>query len=167
MNDEPRIVEREAQAFAGIVGDVTMDTIPEIADRLGEVFGRLTAQGMEPVAAPFFKYELIDMPRLRIVAGFPIAEPEAGLPERDGDVFFDTLPAGRYVTVAHTGHPQELEAVTGELLAWAAERGLSWDMTPTPEGERWGCRLEIYQTDPRVEPDMSKWTTDLAFRLES
>jgi len=27
------------------------------------------------------------------------------------------------------------------------------------------CRLEIYLTDPSVEPDMSKWETQLAFRL--
>jgi hypothetical protein len=34
-----------------------------------------------------------------------------------------------------------------------------------PDGERWGGRLEIYLTDPDQEPDMSKWQTQLAFRL--
>jgi hypothetical protein len=38
-------------------------------------------------------------------------------------------------------------------------------MTPGESGERWGCRLESYLTDPRQEPDMSKWVTQLAFRL--
>jgi hypothetical protein len=38
-------------------------------------------------------------------------------------------------------------------------------MTPGEGGERWGCRLENYLTDPRQEPDMSKWVTQLAFRL--
>jgi hypothetical protein len=38
-------------------------------------------------------------------------------------------------------------------------------MSPSPEGERWGGRLEIYLTDPRDEPDMSKWETLLAVRL--
>jgi hypothetical protein len=33
------------------------------------------------------------------------------------------------------------------------------------EGERWGARVETYLTDPEVEPDMSKWVTELAFRL--
>jgi len=32
-------------------------------------------------------------------------------------------------------------------------------------GERWAARLEIYETDPAEEPDVSKWTTLLAFRL--
>jgi hypothetical protein len=27
------------------------------------------------------------------------------------------------------------------------------------------CRLELYKTDPAVEPDMNKWETELAFRL--
>jgi hypothetical protein len=35
----------------------------------------------------------------------------------------------------------------------------------TPDGERWAARLEIYETDPAVEPDMTKRTTLLAFRL--
>jgi hypothetical protein len=43
-----------------------------------------------------------------------------------------------------------------------AEHGVNWDVTATPEGDRWGCRLEIYGTD---EPDMDKWQTELAFRL--
>ena len=33
------------------------------------------------------------------------------------------------------------------------------------DDERWGSRLEISLTDPRQEPDMSKWVTQLAFRL--
>ena len=48
---------------------------------------------------------------------------------------------------------------------WAAEQGLTWDVTPSESGDRWGCRLETYLTDPREEPDMSKWVTQLAFRL--
>jgi hypothetical protein len=38
-------------------------------------------------------------------------------------------------------------------------------MSASPEGERWGCRLEIYLTDPREQPDVSAWETQLAFRL--
>ena len=38
-------------------------------------------------------------------------------------------------------------------------------MTETPAGERWTSRLEWYLTDPAQEPDMTKWQTELAFRL--
>jgi len=75
------------------------------------------------------------------------------------------LPAGRYATVTHVGHPDELLAVTAALLDWATEQGLAWDATETDRGERWGCRLEVFRTDPREEPDPSRWETELAFRL--
>ena len=85
----------------------------------------------------------------------------------DGDagVVSGVLPAGRYATLTHVGHPSELAEATKALLDWAARQGLSWDMTPADGGERWGARLEIYLTDPEQEPDMSKWHTRLAFRL--
>jgi hypothetical protein len=51
------------------------------------------------------------------------------------------------------------------LLDWGGGQGLRWDMSPADRGERWGCRLEIYLTDPGQEPDISKWQTQLAFRL--
>ena len=51
------------------------------------------------------------------------------------------------------------------LLDWAAGEGLAWDMSPGEDGERWGGRPEVYLTDPDQEPDMSKWVTELAFRL--
>ena len=75
------------------------------------------------------------------------------------------LPGGRYVTVVHTGPPASLEEATRELLQWADEQGLTWDMTTADDGEHWGARLEEYLTDPDQEPDEAKWQTRLAFRL--
>ena len=69
------------------------------------------------------------------------------------------------MTQHHVGHPATLMAATARLLDWAAAKGLKWDMAPSAEGERWGCRMEAYLTDPRVEPDMDRWETDLVFRL--
>ena len=159
---QPRITHRAEQPYAAIKGVVTMRTIGRIADRLGEVFGWLGARGVEPVGAPFFRYNRIDMENtLEIEVGVPVATPVAG----EGDVLAGVLPAGRYVEVFHAGHPDELEGITGDLLAWASEQGLTWDVEESQEGDLWGCRLEIYLTDPAVEPDMAKWETELAFRL--
>ncbi|MFC7479361.1 hypothetical protein ACFQX7_03820 [Luedemannella flava] len=63
------------------------------------------------------------------------------------------------------GHPDELAGVTGELLSWAEGQGLQFDYRLAEEGEVWACRLEVYHTDPTVEPDMNKWETTLLFRL--
>ncbi len=159
---QPRITYREDQPYVAIRGVVTMRTIATIADRLGEVFGWLGARGVEPAGAPFFKYDRIDMDStLEIEVGVPVATPIAG----QGDVEAGVLPAGRYVEVSQAGHPDELLGVTADLLAWAADQGLRWDVRESPEGELWGSRLEFYLTDPAEEPDLAKWETELAFRL--
>jgi effector-binding domain-containing protein len=77
----------------------------------------------------------------------------------------ETLPGGRFVRAFFVGHPDGLEKATAELLQWAETQGLRWYMNDSPAGERWGCRLEIYHTDPLEQPDMNAWRTELAFRL--
>ena len=159
----PEITERPAQPYVAISAQVTMQTLADILPKLmPPVFAWLSERGIPPAGAPFWRYDLIDMDRaLDVEVGVPVAAPVTG----DGEVLAGTLPAGRYVTVRHTGHPDGLYGATESLVAWAAERNLAWDMTVTPDGEKWAARLEIYETDPAVEPDMTKWTTRLAFRL--
>jgi effector-binding domain-containing protein len=155
---EPTIVELPDRAYVSLPGTVTMRTIAEIADRLPEVFGWLGARGIEPAGAPFFRYNVIDMVAdLELEVGVPVEVPV----EVSGELIAGTLPGGRYVTVTHHGHPDGLHDATAALLDWAAERGLVWDRS----GNSWGCRLEVYLTDPAIQPDMSKWETELQFRL--
>jgi effector-binding domain-containing protein len=126
------------------------------------VFGWLDGHGLAPAGPPFFKYNVIDMAReLEMEAGVPVATAISG----DDQVVAGVLPAGRYATLTHMGHPSELMAATKALLDWAAEQDLTWDVTPSEDGDRWACRLENYLTDPSQEPDMSKWVTQLAFKL--
>jgi len=158
----PRIVERAAQPYAAVRAVVTMRTIDTIAHRIPEVLGRLTALGIAPAGPPFLKYNLIDMEReLEIEAGAPVAAPAPA----QGDLLPGLLPGGRYATYTHLGSPDGLIGATALLLDWAEAAGLHWDTTPTPAGTAWGCRLEIYGTDPRVQPDTTKWETELTFRL--
>jgi|ERR1700678_828237 effector-binding domain-containing protein len=158
------IVERTAQPYVAIRAHVTMQDLASVVPPLnGEVFGWLAARGIAPAGPPFWKYNVIDMEHeLEVEAGTPVAGQVTG----DDRVLAGVLPAGRYVTMRHTGHPQTLYDATVTLLDWAAERGLTWDTSLTPEGELWGCRLEIYLTDPEVQPDLDKWETELAFRLK-
>jgi effector-binding domain-containing protein len=158
----PEIVTRAEQPYMAIRGHVTMAEIGAFAGRTGEVFGWLGARGLAPAGPPFLKYNVIDMARqLEIETGVPVSAPAAG----EGEVISGVLPAGRYATVTHVGHPSELMGVTKALLDWAAGQGLTWDMSPEADGDRWGSRLEMLLTDPAEEPDMSKWVTQLAFRL--
>jgi effector-binding domain-containing protein len=156
------IEERPAQPYVAIRRTITMQTFPEVADRLPEVFGWLAARGIAPADAPFFRYLVIDMEReLEVEAGVPVAGPVDG----EGEMRAGVLPAGRYAVTTHVGHPDELIAVTGEFMEQAAAQGLRWDAAEIDRGTRWGCRLELLHTDPSEEPDMNKWETKLAFRL--
>jgi effector-binding domain-containing protein len=162
MSSAPEIETRAEQPYVAVRAKVTMGEIAAFARRFGEVFGWLDSHGLAPAGPPFFKYNVIDMAReLEMEAGVPIATATDG----DDQIVAGVLPAGRYATLTHVGHPSELMAATKALLDWAAEQGLTWDVTPSEDGDRWACRLENYLTDPDQEPDMSKWVTQLAFKL--
>ncbi|MHC0430662.1 GyrI-like domain-containing protein [Streptomyces sp. O3] len=178
MGTQPSIVERAERPFVGVRGRVTLTRFGLLADRLPEVLGWLGERGIAPVDGPFFRYEVIGAGgladgELQVVAGFPVAErvrtdsddpsPEA----LRGALFGGVLPAGRYAAVTHVGHPDGLLQVTSSLLKWAHAKGLEWDVTRSEAGEVWGCRLESYKTDPRIEPDLNKWETELSFRLRT
>jgi effector-binding domain-containing protein len=159
----PVVVERQAQPYVAIRAQVTMQTIGIILPELHpQVFTWLRERDIPAAGPPFSKFNVIDMDRfLEVEAGVPVTAPV----NDDERVVTSVLPAGRYATVRHTGHPDGLIDATASLREWARQEGLTWDLANTQDGERWAARLEIYETDPADEPDMTKWTTQLAFRL--
>ena len=162
MDVTPEITQRTAQPYAGISAWVPHEGLGSVADRIPEIFGWLGARGIAPAGPPFFRYHVVDMEgQLEVEVGVPVASAI----HDDGDIRAGTLPAGRFAVMTHTGAPDTLVAATADLLAWAQERGLTWDMSPTDAGERWGCRVEFYLTNPAEQPDLTKWQTQLAFRL--
>src|SRR5262249_60326857 len=115
-----------------------------------------------PADAPFFKFNVIDMARELVVeAGVPVATDLPG----DDEVISGVLPAGRFVTLTHTGRPDELMLVTAYLLGWADGKGLTFARHDSPAGDGWACRLEEYLTDPAQEPDKNKRQTQLLLQL--
>jgi effector-binding domain-containing protein len=163
MLAEPTVVQRADQPYVAIRALVTMEELGAVVPPLNrEVFGWLAARGGEATGAPFWKYSVIDMERrLEVEAGTTVAVALPG----DDRVLAGVLAGGRYATVRYTGHPAGLADATAALLDWAAGQGLAWDVSETEDGERWGARLEIYETDPAQQPDMDQWVTELAFRL--
>lgn len=162
MPTTPEITERAAQPYVAIRTAVTMQQLPGLTDRIGEVSGWLAQRGIAPAGPPFLRYNVIDMERLLDVeAGFPVTAAVEG----DGRVIAGVLPAGRYATAIHAGHFDGLIGAVRSLLQWADAQGLEWDMSSASDGEHWGCRLEIYLTDPGEQPDPAEWRTQLAFRL--
>jgi effector-binding domain-containing protein len=158
----PEVVYRKEQPYAGVAATVSMASLAEVAHRIPEVLAWLAARSLEPAGPPFFRYNVIDTEAdLEVEVGVPVAVPVAD----EGDVRSRVLPAGRYATVMHVGPPSTLLEATKDLLEWASERGMTWDMVAERSRERWGCRIESYVTNPSSEPDTHKWKTELAFRL--
>ena len=154
------VEERAEQPYVAVPAIVTMETLAAtLPPLLPEVFAWLAAHGRTPAGPPFWRYDVIDMDGdLEMEIGVPVAEPV----EVDGGrVVAGVLPAGRYATTIHVGHPSGLYQATADLLAWAEREGHAWDA----DGKRWGCRLEEYLSDPAEVPDMNEWRTRLAFRL--
>ena len=158
----PKIVERQAQPYVALrrtvkipFGDAVDATMPKLWKWIGD-------HHVEPVGPPFFKYNIIDMANgLEIEFGAPTAK----LLSADDEIVSGTLPAGRYATLTYHGHYDGLMEATGVLIDWAGEHGRKFDMQPTPKGDKFACRLEIYPNDPREVPEPENWETILAFKL--
>ncbi|WP_157252339.1 GyrI-like domain-containing protein [Nonomuraea typhae] len=154
------IIEFPERHYVAVRKTITMTTFGVVADRIPEIYGWLVARGAAMAGAPFFRFHVIDMEGdLDVEAGVPVAEPVEG----EGDIVAATLPAGRYASVRHVGHPDQLLPVIEKLHATS---GLDFDMSEEADGEHWGSRLEIYHTNPAEEPDMNKWEIELQFRLK-
>jgi effector-binding domain-containing protein len=160
--NEPVIVERVAQPYLAVRETVTMQTISVIADQFPVLFDRVAERGIEVTGPPFLKYNVFTASgELEMEAGVPVP---TGVPG-DDLLTAGVLPGGRFASVTHHGHPNGLMEVTAALLDWGSRHGVRWDMSATDGGERWGLRIELYKTDPSIEPDLNRWETELVFRL--
>ena len=135
---EPQVRELPACTYVGERSTVAMD---QLAATIDAGFPRLFARAGEPLGAPFIRYHAFD-PQLDIELGVPSAAGEA------------EFASGEFVMATHVGAYEELVGVHAALQAWLAERGLSS-----------ADAIELYQTDPRAEPDVSKWVTEVGYRL--
>ncbi len=160
---EPTVVERPAQPYVALHATVTMATIDEVAlQELARISAWMDSHADAVAGDPLIRYTVIDMAgELDIEIGVPVV---AGH-EPDGEFRAGVLPAGRYLTTTHVGPYDRLEQATGLFVDHAARTGVRWDMVPGPRGDEWGCRLEIYPSDPRTQPDPMTWVTYLVFRL--
>ena len=160
---EPKLEDRNEQHYVGIRTQVTMDEMEKgvIPQLLGELFGWLGKQGIEPAGAPFIRYHVINMAaNMDIELGVPVASAHAG----DGSVRPGVIPAGRYASLIYTGVANGIPA-NKALLDWGAEKGLVWDRWEVESGDAFGARFESFLTAPDDEPDPAKWETEVAIRL--
>jgi effector-binding domain-containing protein len=157
MSEQPKLVERDEVPYVSVPATVAMPELARAVDAgFPRVFSSLDANGISPAGPPFIRYVRIDMTHtLDIELGVPVP---AGTPDTTG-----TLPAGRYVSMLHVGHYDELMAANATLQAWAADHGVAFAVTRGDDGDHWGARVEHYLTNPAEEPDPSRWQTEIAY----
>lgn len=161
----PQRIERQSQPYVAICAQTPMDQIPQVVDpAFPRLFAWIAAHGGQIAGAPFINYRTIDMAGLlTIECGIPLAQPVPG----DQEIIAGTLPAGSYITLTYWGPYANLMDVNAVLVGWAKEKGIAWDAEETAQGDHFAARLEIYETDPREEPDSEKWKTVLMVKARA
>jgi effector-binding domain-containing protein len=157
----PEIIERAEQPYVAIRQRVTVPFGDAVERAFSELDRWTSARQLETAGAAFIKYNLVAMPHLEVEFGVPTKARVAG----DEHVMSGVLPAGKYASIRYQGHYSKLVEVNGVLIGWAEHQKLRLDMSATPAGDAFGCRLEIYETDPATEPDPNQWLTIVAIRL--
>lgn len=160
----PTTEERSAQPYIYVPFTVTMQQMQTPANEgFPLIFAHLEKHGLKPVGDAFYNYRRINMEdTLDVEAGIAVES----LGPEEGQVKNGTLPAGKFIGLSWTGHPDKLITVTGMLIGWVNQTQQKFDMEEKPDGDHFACRLEIYESDPDEVPNMEDWVTTLAFKLK-
>ena len=159
----PTTEKRNAQPYIYVPFTVTMQQMQKPAgEGFPLIFAHLEKHGLKPVGPAFYNYRRINMEdTLDVEAGIAVES----LGPEEGRVKNGTLPAGSFIGLSWTGHPDKLITFTGMLIGWANLTQQKFDMEEKPDGDHFACRLEVYESDPAEVPDMEDWVTTLAFKL--
>lgn len=164
MMTTPEIFERPAQNYIYVPFTVRMNQMQQPAqDGFPQVFAHVGKTGLTPIGPAFYNYRRINMAgTLDVEAGVAVDAPALA----GGNVTAGTLPGGRFVRTVWHGHPDKLEGITGQLIAWVERAGEKFDMETRGPDDFFACRLELYESDPDEVPDMDEWVTVLEFKLK-
>jgi effector-binding domain-containing protein len=160
---EPRIEARAERSYIAIPIEVTLKEWGKVNALFAELFEWMNQKGLQPNGAPFFRYWVIgdENKKFKLEVGIPIVNATFG----DERVIAGTTPEGKYVIIDHKGHPDRIHETFNLLEEWSENRGLTWDKKVVHNEEVWGGRFEYYLTDPAIEPDLNKWSIEIAFKI--
>jgi effector-binding domain-containing protein len=123
-----------------------------LAQILPEVMACLTEAGITPAAPPFTRYYSFSKDEIDLEAGFPVLQPI----EAKGRVAPSKLPGGKVAEAWHHGDYRQLSTTWTRVEAWLKKQ---------PGVEMGDERWEVYWTDPGREPDVSKWRTQVLWKV--
>ena len=107
---EPVAKVRAEQPYVSIPIEVNLKEWGKANALVEVIITWLDEKGVQPNGAPFYRYLVIGNTdkKFKLEIGVPITSPMFG----DDRVSTGTIPAGKYATFVHTGHPDRI----GELM---------------------------------------------------
>ncbi len=150
---EVEIHELHPQEAAIVRVDVPLAELPAaIGQALREVHEQMVAAGVEIAGPPFTRYPAIQPTGITAECGFPVMRPAPAV----GRVEPARLSGGRAASIIHLGRYDTLDQTYDRLQASLARSGLR------ASGPMW----EVYWTDPDMEPDESRWRTEIIIPID-
>lgn len=148
------VTKVEPQPVASVrVTCAESDISRTLASILPEVMGHVTAVGADMAGPPFSRYHARKDGKVDLEAGIPVKKKIEG----KGRIQAGELPGGETAIGWHFGQYHDLAKTYGQLEAWMKSQSL----------ESRGGMWEVYWTDPGIEPDPSKWKTQLLWPVKA
>ncbi len=158
---EPKIYQRDAVHYMGIRIQTPFSGMFAEVDKLRKELTKwFDAQEITSQGHSLLRYHVIDMEGMMdIEYGTVVDSPLVG----DNRVKSANLPAGRYASLIYSRY-----ALRGNkaLLGFIQDKQLPVDRWQDEMGDAFGCRFEMYLTDPKIEHRKSKWDVEVAIKLK-
>lgn len=161
MSMEPRIETRPAQPYVAIPIQATLAEWGQVNALLGEVLGWLGQRNIPIGGPPVYRYKVIGDTEKKydLEVGWIVSDAVEG----DGRVISSEIPAGKYVSMTHVGHPDKLFDVSERMESWASNKGIELATRQDGDREIWDGRFQLFMTDPAVEPNPEKWAVEVLY----
>ncbi len=147
---EISVKEFPGQLSMAIIDSTSMEEMgTKIGNAYREVAEHLSKKGIQFAGQPYLKYLSDFDPEKKVVfeAGFPVTNQI----EKSGRIIPSELKQSKTVTTTHFGAYEAMDLTYNALMQYIQENNLVIS----------GNSFEIYITDPKNEPDTSKWETEI------
>lgn len=158
----PFIETNEPVPYIGLPATVPMTRIADSAAGFGRLYAWLAMQGLAPNGASFFRYfEFHKNGLVEMQIGVPAAVRGA----KGAGFVEDTLPAGRYLSLLHSGDYSGLQSSTFYMMKWANDHRLKFQCQEENLFSLWTARVEWYLVGPAREPNPAARMTKISILL--
>jgi len=158
----PFIETVEPIPYIGLPATVPMTRIADSAAGFGRIYAWLAMHGLTPSGASFFRY--FEFHKNGLVE-MQIGVPAEGQGAKEAGFVEDTLPAGRYLSLLHSGDYSGLQSATFYMMKWAEDHRLKFQCQEENQFSLWTARVEWYLVSPAREPDPAARMTKISILL--